>query len=107
MLMAELKVAMKRAEQGKHVCGPSDVGSVEWMQSSTDVLEMRLATRRGDDNKHLHIRLYFSEPDTHPELLLALALRWKQPYPAGRVEQDQHILEAQDLYNDWVSAGSP
>jgi len=99
---SEFKRLLKRAETGKLTLTVDDIkGDVDLMQSQTDVLEIRMMTRRSTSGEDLLIRMYFSEPDTHPDLLLGLLLTWKSPGPIGLEEQDVHAAEAQRRCDAW------
>lgn len=60
------------------------------------VLELRLHSRVQYPDGARAVRLYFSEPDTQADLLLAARLAAKPASAAGLALQDEHMLEAQD-----------
>lgn len=105
MLKAELRTLMLRASRGQLRYGSASVGQVQQMVSVTDVLELRMLSRRTGAGDQVYLRFYFSEPTAHADLLLGLLLEWKSPDPWGREEQNQHALEAQRRFDDWAASG--
>src|SRR5689334_790534 len=79
LLIAEMRTLMRAAERGDLTFGRD--AHVDQMEVAQTVLEMRLETFPVLDAGPRHVRLYFTEPDDEPELLLAAKLGWKQPGP--------------------------
>jgi hypothetical protein len=94
LIRQELLVKMRRAEDGVLNYGSGAVGGdVELMGIAPTVLELRLASRRGEDGTLL-VRMYFTEPEERDSVLLALKLAWKRPGPLGLAEQNGHARTA-------------
>jgi hypothetical protein len=94
LIRQELLVKMRRAEDGVLDYGSGAVGGdVELMGIAPTVLELRLSSRPGEYGALL-LRLYFTEPEGHERLLLALKLAWKRPGPLGLAEQNGHARTA-------------
>jgi hypothetical protein len=92
LLRQELHFKMRKAEAGRLNYG-HDL-NVELLACAPTVLELRLSARPGEHGRTCLIRLYFTEPDVHSEMLLALKLAWKQPGPMGLEEQNGHARNA-------------
>lgn len=102
---SEFGQLLRRAAAGRLSYGAD--GDVDVIRAQTDVLEIRMMTRRSTSGDDLLIRMYFSEPDTHPELLLGLLLTWKSPGPLGLEEQNAHAAEAQRRCDAWRASQAP
>lgn len=98
--MQELRDKMYRAQDGDLIFRSPwrREHDVDFMACTTVVLEIKLPTASGaeDDSGEAEIRmvrLYFTEPQQIPEVLVALHLAWK---PGGReglkVQDDQALL---------------
>lgn len=94
LFQQELRTKMHNAELGACSFGSGPEFDVDFMECTTDVLELRLDTRTGEDDEALMTRLYFTEPVEMPGVMLILKLAWKRPGPEGLPEQTQHAQEA-------------
>lgn len=92
MLRAELYDLMTRAAKGQLVYGRHE--HVEQMATALSVLELRLTSRLGDEKGEQIVRLYFTEPDDHARMLLALKVAGKRPGPMITDEQNTHAADA-------------
>lgn len=94
MLLSEIRNKMHRASRGKLV-SHGDSPEVEQVHGTGEALEIRLQAQHGDisssDFVKLWTRLYFDEPAIIKDALYFLKLADKKAYPAGKVEQDEHI----------------
>lgn len=93
LLRREMLTSMRLAEQGRLTYGKkADV----YVCSSADlVLEMRFDHRVQYPDGVRAVRLYFSEPDNLPDVLLSARLAAKPATAAGLELQDEHIADAQ------------
>ena len=93
LLRREMLASMRLAEQGRLAYGKkADV----YACSTVDlVLEMRFDHRVQYPDGVRAVRLYFSEPDNMPGLLLAAKLAAKLAMAEGLDLQDEHIADAQ------------
>lgn len=96
-LLGRLATLLSRAERGELNLERANVpGSVCPMQVTGErVLELRFEEQIRTDGTTQLTRLYFSEPDVDPDVLLALHLDWKRPGSAGVQDQDLHAVEAE------------
>ncbi|WP_455135260.1 hypothetical protein [Schaalia cardiffensis] len=102
LLVAELNHLLKRAEVGNlNFDDTQRKGVVCQTGRHPDILEARLSRSLGVGEDHRLLRLYFTEPDLRPEMLLSLNLRDKDEGEGGLTEQDQHIDEAQHRFDQW------
>lgn len=94
LVRQELWMKWQRAQDGVLKFGAAaEGGDVELMSVAPTVLELRLMSRPGECGALL-LRLYFTEPEGHERLLLALKLAWKRPGPLGLAEQNGHARTA-------------
>lgn len=93
LLRREMKTSMELAQQGRLVYGKDhDV----YVCSTADlVLELRFDHRVQYPDGLRAVRLYFSEPDVLPGVLLSARLAAKPATAQGLDLQDDHIAEAQ------------
>ncbi|UJP39366.1 hypothetical protein [Cellulomonas palmilytica] len=102
-LKAELRRLMQRAEQGDLRFGRGQ--DVDRMVTAKTVLEIRarrnVGITVGDDTGDRVVRLYFSEPEHAPDMLLAAKLGWK--HPEGKTEQNEHAAEAAARVRDFFT----
>lgn len=93
LLRREMLTSMRLATQGRLTYGKrADV----YECSSVDlVLEMRLDHRVQYPDGTRAVRLYFSEPDTMPGVLLSARLAAKPATEGGLDLQNEHMAEAQ------------
>jgi len=86
------------------VCRPGGFKNCEDDKTRLDVqevLELRIERTFNLDERRRHLRLYYSEPNDRPEMLLHLHLAHKAGSADGLAEQDCQIIEAQRRFNTW------
>lgn len=93
LLRREILSTGRRAMQGQLVYGKHD--DVYACSSGDLILEMRFDQRVQYPDGLRAVRLYFSEPDSLPGVLLSAKLAAKPATRAGLDLQDEHIEEAQ------------
>ena len=114
LLVADLSRLLEDAEGGLlvfdttntrgEVCRPRGLKSCEDDKTRLDVqevLELRIERTFNLDERRRHLRLYYSEPNDRPEMLLHLHLAHKAGSADGLAEQDCQIIEAQRRFNTW------
>lgn len=88
---------MAEARQGR--CGFGPNAEVDQMSISRTgvVLELRVQSTdgAGDLEVELHVRMYFTEPEHEPRVLLSALLAAKRDYPMGKEDQNQHVRIAE------------
>lgn len=93
LLRREMLTSMRLAEQGRLTYGKK--ADVYECSSAGLVLEMRFDHRVQYPDGTRAVRLYFSEPDTMPGVLLSAKLAAKPATLEGLGLQDGHMAEAQ------------
>lgn len=93
LLKRELARLWKLAETGDLEYGKDK--DVNKMQTGDMVLEMRFRHHVGYPEGKRAVRLYFTEPDHEPDVMLAVSLGAKPATEAGLDLQNDHIAEAQ------------
>lgn len=81
---------------------PSQTGTVCQIASQQGILEARLKAAASGTTQ-LHVRLLFSEPETVEGLILFLGTLFKEDYPIGRQQQDEHAAVCQWRGDDWLT----
>jgi hypothetical protein len=110
MVRAELRNMMHRAMDGQLSYGPGPEGQVEQMTATSDVLEMRLSSRSGEvsedgEEDTLHLRMFFSEPESVPNGMCALMLYWKRPGQVDLADQTASARVASRRLDEWNRSG--
>ena len=77
------------------------------MQSADLVLELRFRQRIEYPAGTRAVRLYFSEPDHEPDVMLAVSLAAKPASEEGLDLQNEHIAEAQTRLQDHYGSTLP
>lgn len=93
LLRREMLTSMRLAEQGQLTYGKK--ADVYACSSAELVLEMRFDHRVQYPDGLRAVRLYFSEPDSMPGVLLSAKLAAKPATVEGLDLQDEHIADAQ------------
>jgi hypothetical protein len=93
LLRREMLTSMRLAEQGRLTYGKE--ADVYACSSADLVLEMRFDHRVQYPDGVRAVRLYFSEPDNMPGVLLSAKLGAKPATPQGLDLQDEHMADAQ------------
>ncbi|MEV8029148.1 hypothetical protein [Cellulosimicrobium funkei] len=94
MLSREIDRFLKAAERGDLTYGKSE--DVYRMTTAPLILELRFERRVEYPDGRRAVRLYFSEPDVDPGVLLAVKLGAKPATAGGLDLQNDHAAEAQD-----------
>ncbi len=82
--------------------GRAKSGTVCKIASQPGVLEARLEGTASAE-KRLHVRLFFSEPETVDALILVLGTLLKEDYPIGKCQQNQHASVCQQRGDEWLT----
>ena len=105
LLKAELRRLLRAAKRGDLEYGKA--ADVYKMQSADLVLELRFRQRIEYPAGTRAVRLYFSEPDHEPDVMLAVSLAAKPASEEGLDLQNEHIAEAQTRLQDHYGSTLP
>lgn len=94
LLKREIDRFMKAAQRGDLVYGKD--ADVYRMATASLILELRFDRRVEYPDGRRAVRLYFSEPDLEPGVLLAVKIGAKPTTVGGLDLQNEHAAEAQD-----------
>lgn len=105
-IRADLYATVAKALEGTltYECEMQGAGSgtVCKIASQQGVLEARLEGT-ASAGKRLHVRLFFSEPESVDGLILLLGTLLKEDYPIGKPQQNQHAGVCQRRGDDWLT----
>ena len=103
-IKADIRQKMLRAERGECTFGRGRHYDVDEIESTRLVLELRIVDHNAldpddpeGDMVQRHTRIYFTEPEHVPDLLLLMSVRSKCPGPEGLQEQTDHAGDAQTI----------
>lgn len=92
LLQRTLQRMLRAAESGTLIYGKNE--DVYAMRVQPAILELRLSRRVQYPDGAYNIRLYFSEPLSLPEAMVAARLRAKPASQAGLMMQNEHVRES-------------